>query len=199
MLQGAGRGTCARYGPGRWQASIPGRPIRTTSRPTERRPVSLRAIETLEAVVRDRGLLGALSVEERTRLLSAAGEVYNPDLETRRRGTKAASAAGEGGSARPRRAGPGRDRAAGAARQARLHDAERRAAGRARPGGGRRGEPGAPRGDRAAALLRLQAALRRGAPVLRPALRRRAATSTSRSAARSPTSADASLCSPAGA
>ncbi|HEX4519244.1 MAG TPA: SDR family oxidoreductase [Gaiellaceae bacterium] len=47
------------------------------------------AIESLEAVVRDRGLLGALSVEERTRLLSAAGEVYNPDLEARRRWGKA--------------------------------------------------------------------------------------------------------------
>ena len=53
-------------------------------------PARLReAIEALEAVVRDRGLLRALSIEERTRLLSAAGEVYNPDLETRRRGTKA--------------------------------------------------------------------------------------------------------------
>ena len=53
-------------------------------------PARLReAIEALEAVVRDRGLLRTLSIEERTRLLSAAGEVYNPDLETRRRGTKA--------------------------------------------------------------------------------------------------------------
>ncbi len=48
------------------------------------------AIEALEAVVRDRGLLGRLSVEERTRLLAAAGEVYNPDLEARRRWGKAA-------------------------------------------------------------------------------------------------------------
>ena len=44
----------------------------------------------LEAVVRDRGLLRALSVEERTRLLSAAGDVYNPDLV-------AAAAVGQGG------------------------------------------------------------------------------------------------------
>jgi len=42
------------------------------------------ATEALESVVRDRGLLGALSVEERTRLLSAAGEVYNPDAVQRR-------------------------------------------------------------------------------------------------------------------
>ena len=42
------------------------------------------ATELLEAVVRDRGLLAALSVEERTRLLSAAGDVFNPDLVARR-------------------------------------------------------------------------------------------------------------------
>ncbi|MDX6473179.1 MAG: hypothetical protein QOK22_1995 [Gaiellaceae bacterium] len=42
------------------------------------------AIETLESVVADRGLLGALTVEERTRLLIAAGDVHNPDLVQRR-------------------------------------------------------------------------------------------------------------------
>jgi hypothetical protein len=42
------------------------------------------ATEVLESVVRDRGLLGALSVEERTRLLSAAGDVFNPDVVQRR-------------------------------------------------------------------------------------------------------------------
>ena len=47
------------------------------------------ATETLEAVVRDRSLLRALSVEERTRLLSAAGAVFNPDVVTRRRAAKA--------------------------------------------------------------------------------------------------------------
>jgi NAD(P)-dependent dehydrogenase (short-subunit alcohol dehydrogenase family) len=46
------------------------------------------AIDTLEAVVADRGLLGSLSVEERTRLVSVAGDVYNPDLEQRRRWAK---------------------------------------------------------------------------------------------------------------
>ncbi|MGH3003951.1 MAG: SDR family NAD(P)-dependent oxidoreductase [Gaiellaceae bacterium] len=45
--------------------------------------------EALEAVARDRTLLGALSVEERTRLLSAAADVHNPDLEQRRRWAKA--------------------------------------------------------------------------------------------------------------
>jgi NAD(P)-dependent dehydrogenase (short-subunit alcohol dehydrogenase family) len=45
--------------------------------------------EVLESVVRDRGLLGAISVEERTRLLAAAGDVYNPDIVQRRRWGKA--------------------------------------------------------------------------------------------------------------
>jgi NAD(P)-dependent dehydrogenase (short-subunit alcohol dehydrogenase family) len=47
------------------------------------------ATEALEAVVRDRGLLGSLTVEERTRLLSAAGQVYNPDIVQRRQWGKA--------------------------------------------------------------------------------------------------------------
>jgi len=46
------------------------------------------ATELLEAVVRDRGLLGSLSIEERTRLLSAAADVFNPDVVQRRRFTK---------------------------------------------------------------------------------------------------------------
>ena len=45
--------------------------------------------ETLESIVQDRGLLAALSVAERTRLLAAAADVYNPDLEQRRRWSKA--------------------------------------------------------------------------------------------------------------
>jgi NAD(P)-dependent dehydrogenase (short-subunit alcohol dehydrogenase family) len=47
------------------------------------------ATEALEAVVADRGLLRGLSVEERTRLLSAAGDVFNPDIVARRRWGKA--------------------------------------------------------------------------------------------------------------
>ncbi len=47
------------------------------------------ATATLESVVRDRALLRALSVEERTRLLAAAGAVFNPDVVTRRRAAKA--------------------------------------------------------------------------------------------------------------
>src|SRR5579862_4977870 len=47
------------------------------------------AIEALEAVVADRGLLEALTVEERTRLLTAAGQVYNPDIVQRRQWGKA--------------------------------------------------------------------------------------------------------------
>ncbi len=46
------------------------------------------ATEALEAVVRDRGLLRELSEDERTRLLSAAGAVFNPDVATRRRAVK---------------------------------------------------------------------------------------------------------------
>ena len=45
--------------------------------------------EALEAIVRDRGLLGLLTVEERTQLLRAAGDVYEPDLVQRRRWGKA--------------------------------------------------------------------------------------------------------------
>jgi NAD(P)-dependent dehydrogenase (short-subunit alcohol dehydrogenase family) len=43
----------------------------------------------LEEIVADRGLLGALTVEERTQLLRAAGDVYQPDLVQRRRWGKA--------------------------------------------------------------------------------------------------------------
>src|SRR4051794_19372241 len=46
------------------------------------------ATEALESVVRDRGLLRALSLEERTRFLTAAGDVYNPDVVQRRRFNK---------------------------------------------------------------------------------------------------------------
>lgn len=44
--------------------------------------------EALEAVARDRTLLGALSLEERTRLIGAAGDLYNPDIAQRRRADK---------------------------------------------------------------------------------------------------------------
>ena len=46
------------------------------------------ATEALEAIVRDRSLLRALPVEERTRLLAAAGDVHNPDVVQRRRFNK---------------------------------------------------------------------------------------------------------------
>jgi NAD(P)-dependent dehydrogenase (short-subunit alcohol dehydrogenase family) len=42
------------------------------------------ATELLEAVARDRVMLDALPVEERTRLLTAAGQVYAPDVQQRR-------------------------------------------------------------------------------------------------------------------
>jgi NAD(P)-dependent dehydrogenase (short-subunit alcohol dehydrogenase family) len=45
----------------------------------------LRAVtETLEEIARDRGLLAELTAEERTRLLRAAGDVFNPDVPSRR-------------------------------------------------------------------------------------------------------------------
>jgi NAD(P)-dependent dehydrogenase (short-subunit alcohol dehydrogenase family) len=47
------------------------------------------AIDALEAVVADRGLLRELSLEERTRLLAAAGNLFNPDIAERRRSAKA--------------------------------------------------------------------------------------------------------------
>ncbi|HWN23388.1 MAG TPA: SDR family oxidoreductase [Gaiellaceae bacterium] len=46
--------------------------------------------DLLESVVRDRGLLRALTVAERTRLLAAAGDVHNPDVVQRRRFNKVA-------------------------------------------------------------------------------------------------------------
>src|SRR5690349_15200509 len=46
------------------------------------------AIETLEAVSRDRTLLQELTVDERTRLLTAAGAVFDPDVVARRRAAK---------------------------------------------------------------------------------------------------------------
>jgi NAD(P)-dependent dehydrogenase (short-subunit alcohol dehydrogenase family) len=47
------------------------------------------ATEALEAIVADRSLLAELPVAERTRLLNAAGLVFEPDIEARRRQIKA--------------------------------------------------------------------------------------------------------------
>jgi NAD(P)-dependent dehydrogenase (short-subunit alcohol dehydrogenase family) len=49
----------------------------------------LAAAEALEAVVADRGLLAHVSAEDRRRILEAAGQVYNPDVNARRRMVKA--------------------------------------------------------------------------------------------------------------
>ena len=46
------------------------------------------ATELLELVAGDRQLLAGLSVEDRTRLLNAAGDVFSPDLDQRRRQAK---------------------------------------------------------------------------------------------------------------
>src|SRR4051794_20733583 len=45
--------------------------------------------EVLEAVTSDRGLLASLPTEERARLVRAAGDVFNPDVEQRREWGKA--------------------------------------------------------------------------------------------------------------
>jgi NAD(P)-dependent dehydrogenase (short-subunit alcohol dehydrogenase family) len=47
------------------------------------------AAEILERAAKDRALLGQLSVVDRTRLLKAAGEIYAPDVNQRRRLVKA--------------------------------------------------------------------------------------------------------------
>ena len=47
------------------------------------------ATAALEAIAKNRALLAELSVEERTRLLQAAGQVYAPDVNERRRLVKA--------------------------------------------------------------------------------------------------------------
>jgi NAD(P)-dependent dehydrogenase (short-subunit alcohol dehydrogenase family) len=47
------------------------------------------AAEILEQAAKDRALLGQLSVADRTRLLKAAGEIYAPDVNQRRRLVKA--------------------------------------------------------------------------------------------------------------
>src|SRR5436190_17091690 len=46
-------------------------------------------IAILEDIVNDRGLLAALSAEDRTRLMRAAGQIYNPDTAARRHLVKA--------------------------------------------------------------------------------------------------------------
>ncbi|CAN5466159.1 SDR family oxidoreductase [soil metagenome] len=47
-----------------------------------------RARETLEAIVADRDLLQSLTLDERTALLTAAGAVFQPDIEVRRQRAK---------------------------------------------------------------------------------------------------------------
>ena len=49
------------------------------------------ATEMLEKAAANRALLAELSVEQRTRLLTAAGKIYSPDVAQRRRLVKASS------------------------------------------------------------------------------------------------------------
>ncbi len=57
--------------------------------PPDLAPDLRKAADILEQVVANRALLAQLSVEERTRLLKAAGEVYCPEVDERRRLVKA--------------------------------------------------------------------------------------------------------------
>ena len=69
--------------PGSDQGEANGRATDTTA-------AELRAVtELLESVVADRSLLGHLTIDERTRLLKAAADIFNPDVVARRRFTKA--------------------------------------------------------------------------------------------------------------
>ncbi|NBR86472.1 MAG: SDR family oxidoreductase [Proteobacteria bacterium] len=65
-------------------------PLDPTAPPTESVAARLKAAtELLEKVAGDRALLAQLTLEERTRLLTAAGDIYCPDLKERRRLVKA--------------------------------------------------------------------------------------------------------------
>ena len=83
------------------------------------------AADVLEDLARDRGLLAALTPEERTRLLNAAGDVFNPDVAQRRQWGKAVRRREKAAQARARRGSAGRDRHPRTAREARVHDAQR--------------------------------------------------------------------------
>ena len=69
---------------------MPVKPVKTASAAVEMNGDALAerlksAVELLEAVAANRALLAAVPVEERTRLLTAAGKVYSPDVTQRRR------------------------------------------------------------------------------------------------------------------
>ena len=153
------------------------------------------ATELLEAVVRDRSLLSGLTVEERTRLLSAAADVFNPNLVQRRQWAKAG---------RKQRKAARLDRDETVLAETGIRVLRQKPVFMTPnvfpPKGFEQqdvDEPELPRGRRAAELLRLQAGLPRHPPLLRPALPARAASSTSPSAPRPPTCAGGSRCSPA--
>ena len=67
-------------------------PVMSPSEATKSETISARlmsAVEILEMAVSNRALLAELSVSERMRLLKAAGEIYCPDVDDRRRLVKA--------------------------------------------------------------------------------------------------------------
>jgi NAD(P)-dependent dehydrogenase (short-subunit alcohol dehydrogenase family) len=70
--------------------SKPLKPVNGEAKPEAATVEQLKAAAAiLEAAAANRALLASLSIEERTRLLTAAGEIYCPDLKERRRLVKA--------------------------------------------------------------------------------------------------------------
>ena len=130
----------------------------------------LRALtDELESLASDRGLISALSPAERTRLLNAAGDLYEPDVARRRQSGKAARR-------RAKASKLERDEAVlsetgiRVLREKPVFTSPNVFAPSGFEQAGRRGRSRLPRGRRVAALLRVQAPLRRDPPVLRPAL-----------------------------
>ena len=71
------------------QGSLSAEGIRVLPLGSDLGPALREATQLLEKVAGDRGLLAQLTVEERTRLMTAAGEIYCPDVSERRRLVKA--------------------------------------------------------------------------------------------------------------
>ena len=149
------------------------------------------AAALLEAIVADRGLLARVPAEDRRRVLAAAGNVYNPDVNARRRHGEGHHTRAEGGANPARRFGARGHRDSVTAAQAGVHHAERAAAERVRHG---RHRGRAPAGRRRAELLRLQAGLHRDPSFLRSAVPGVRRTEFQRSAPSSRTCAAASRC-----
>ena len=148
------------------------------------------AIEALEAVVRDRGLLrGALGRGADAASLGGRRMSTTPTSSPPATRRRPRAAARRQRSARARRAGPRRDRAAAASRQARLHDARTST----RPPSSRRRTTRRDEPERREVIEPQHCYVckqhyRRGAPLLRPAVPGVRRLQLRASAPRSPTS-----------